>query len=203
MKVGDTTGRGNSPRTSRQLQLRTDFGSVGRTVRRTVPRGSSSRSPHLGGQMNSRRDSTGSDYPSCHLSVARPIRERLRLRLVSAASFAVSAWRPVGGRFGGRHVSRPQVSGPESRFAVVLGSYRSFSIALAASRRDLSRGCVPRVSNASEGTLKGNKAHGRIGHRFAGNGGTMLRTRRWRNALKPTCREGSALGDKLVELATA
>jgi len=38
-------------------------------------------------------------------------------------------------------------------------------------------------------TLKGNKAHGRIGRFAAGNGGETQRTRRWSKALKPTAHE--------------
>jgi len=65
------------------------------------------------------------------------------------------------------------------------------------------RACTLRVLSACEGTLKGNKAHGRIGHRSAGNGSTMIRTRRWRKASKPTRRESAGTGDSAGTVATA
>jgi len=45
---------------------------------------------------------------------------------------------------------------------------------------------APRAPNGREGTLEGNKAHGRIGRSRIGNGAGTLRTRRWSKASKPT-----------------
>jgi hypothetical protein len=53
------------------------------------------------------------------------------------------------------------------------------------------RGPLTRVSTARR-TLKGNKAHGRIDRRDAGNGFAEARTRRWSKALKVTAPLGIA-----------